>query len=197
MEGVERAFEGAAQEEAPAIRIQDQWWVVIVLLLLVVAIQSHQRWFLNFVHVFAAILWTGTDIFMGFVLGPIMRRLDIASRRALIIRLMPRMLFYMPTVAITTGTAGWYLVDQLGYLGLPFPTMLWVYGALAITAVMTVLGLGILLPTNLRVYFEMRKDRPDGAKIQGWMQTYVRVVAVQGMLQVAINVIMARFVTGL
>ncbi len=37
---------------------------------------------------------------------------------------------------------------------------------------------------------------PDGEKIGRWMKTYVRVVAVQGTMQVAIIVVMARFATG-
>ena len=180
-----------------SIRIQDQWWVLVARVILVGAIESQERWFLNFVHVFAGILWTGTDIFMGFVLGPIMKRLELPARRALITRLMPKMIFYMPTVAIVTGTSGWYLVEQLGYLGVPFPFRWWPIAALALVAVMTVQGLGILLPTNLRVYFEIGKDQPDGAKIQGWMQTYVRVVALQVLMQVATILVMARFGTGL
>ena len=31
---------------------------------------------------------------------------------------------------------------------------------------------GILLPTNLRVYRELRKERPDGDRIQRWMRRY-------------------------
>ena len=62
---------------------------------------------------------------------------------------------------------------------------------------MTAQGLGIMLPTNLRIYFEMQKERPDGAKMQRWMQRYVRVVAFQGVMQLAMIVIMAKFATGL
>jgi hypothetical protein len=53
------------------------------------------------------------------------------------------------------------------------------------------------LPTNLRIYFEIQKPHPDGEKIGRWMHTYVRVVAVQGVMQVVIIVVMARFATGL
>ena len=56
-------------------------------------------------------------------------------------------------------------------------------------------GLGYLLPTNLLLYFEVRKPQPDTQKIARWMRTYLRVVAVQGTMQVAIIVVMARFVT--
>jgi len=38
------------------------------------AIASDVPWALNFIHVMAGILWTGIDLFMGFVIGPIMRR---------------------------------------------------------------------------------------------------------------------------
>ena len=66
--------------------------------------------------------------------------------------------------------------------------------ALAIVTVLTVQGLGYLLPANLRLYFEIQKPQPDGEKIGRWMQT--RVVAVQGIMQVAIIAVMARFATG-
>lgn len=55
----------------------------------------------------------------------------------------------------------------------------------------------MLLPTNLLVYFEMRKPAPDGDRIGRLMKRYIYAVASQGMMQVAIIVVMARFVTGL
>jgi len=66
---------------------------------------------------------------------------------------------------------------------------------------LTVQGIGILLPTNVRLYFEISKTEPDTAKIGRWMRTYVRVVAMQGAMQVAMQVaiivVMARFATGI
>jgi hypothetical protein len=72
-----------------------------------------------------------------------------------------------------------------------------VVAALAIVTVLTVQGFGILLPTNIRVYLEMRKREPDFEKIGRWMRRYVFFVGIQGVMQVAIIVVMARFATGL
>jgi hypothetical protein len=58
------------------------------------------------------------------------------------------------------------------------------------------LGLGILLPTNLRIYFEMRKNEPDMSRIQRLMRMYVKVVAIQAAMQFVIIFIMAEFATG-
>jgi hypothetical protein len=49
---------------------------------------------------------------------------------------------------------------------------------------------------NLKLYFEILKPSPDPDKLKRWMRTYVRVVAIQGTMQVAIIVVMARFATG-
>ena len=68
--------------------------------------------------------------------------------------------------------------------------------ALLIVSVLTVQGLGILLPMNLKLYFEIMKSAPDPDKLKRWMRTYVRVVALQGTMQVLIIVVMARFATG-
>jgi hypothetical protein len=187
----------AAADGAGVIRLGNLWWVAAALAVMVAAILGSSLWFLNFVHVLAGLMWTGIDLFMGFVMGPILRQMDLAGRRAVITRLMPRMIFLMPTLSVVTGTAGWFLAERLGFLDLGYPEFGWVVAALVIIALLTVQGLGILLPTNLRVCWEIQKDKPDLAKIGGWMRRYVRVVALQGALQVAIIVVMARFVTGL
>ena len=179
------------------IRLSNLWWVALAFAGMIAAILAEDRWVLNFVHVMFGILWTGIDLFMGFVLGPVMRGLDMPVRRLITIRLMPRMLFIMPTLSIANGTTGWFLAKQMGYLEIPWPLSAWVWAALAITTILAVQGLGFLLPTNLRVCLELQKQQPDFAKLQRWMKRYLLVIAMQGTLQIAIIVIMARFVTGM
>src|SRR5215468_11356187 len=163
---------------------------------MIAAILWGSDWLLNFIHVLAGGLWTGIDLFMGFVVGPILRRLPIDARRAVIFALVPRTLILMPTLSIVTSTAGWFLADRMGFLAVGYPEFWWVIAALAIVTVLTIQGLGYLLPTNLRLYFEIQKPQPDMQKIARWMKTYLRVVAVQGTMQVAIIVVLARFSTG-
>ena len=184
-------------QTVPSISFRDNWWNLLLVAALLGALLSTLFWFLNFVHLFSSILWTGTDIFMGFVLGPVMRRVDFAARRAVLMRLMPRMLFYMPTVATVSITSGYYLAKGLGLFGLSFPALYWVIAALVVSAILTVQGLAMLLPTNLRVYFEMRKEEPDPKKIQRLMGFYIKVVASQGLMQLAIIIIMTRFRAGI
>jgi hypothetical protein len=164
--------------------------------LMTVAILGDSRWFLNFVHVMTGALWTGIDLFMGFVIGPVLRRVSLDTRRAMIAGIIPRTLILMPTLSTITSTAGWFLAVRLGYLDLAYPEFWWVIAALTIVSVLTVQGLGYLLPMNLKLYFEIMKAAPDPDKLKRWMRTYVRVVAVQGTMQVAIIVVMARFATG-
>lgn len=179
------------------IDLRNLIWVALAIAVMIVAIVADNSWALNFIHVICGVLWTGIDLFMGFVVGPIMRRLPFEARRALVVRLMPKTLFLMPTLAIVTGTAGWYHAQQLGFLEMPWPAYGWVLAALIIVAILTVQGLGLLLPANLLVYLEMRKPVPDLPRIGRLMRRYVYAVAFQGVLQVAIIVVMAKFVTGL
>jgi hypothetical protein len=169
----------------------------LALIAMTAAIIWGSDWLLDFVHVLAGGLWTGIDLFMGFVVGPILRRLPVDARRAVISALVPRTLVLMPTLSIITSTAGWFLAERMGFLALGYPAFYWVIAALAIVTILTVQGLGYLLPVNLRLYFEMQKPHPDGEKIGRWMHLYVRVVGVQGVMQVAIIIVMARFATGL
>ncbi|HXP29691.1 MAG TPA: hypothetical protein VN832_01285 [Stellaceae bacterium] len=187
----------AAAPGARLINPTNLWWVAAALAVMVGAMLAGSYWFLDFVHVLAGLLWTGIDLFMGFVIGPILRQLDLAARRAMVTRLMPRMIFLMPTLSIITGTTGWYLARELGYFDLPYPQQAWVVAALIVLALLTVQGLGILLPTNLRVCLELQKERPDFPRMQRWMRRYVRTTALQGLMQILIIVIMARFATGI
>jgi hypothetical protein len=167
------------------------------LAVMIAAILGPSIWLLDFVHVFSGGLWTGIDLFMGFVIGPVLRHVSLDTRRAMIAGIIPRTLILMPTLSIITSTSGWFLAGRLGFLDVGYPEFWWVIAALAIVTVLTIQGLGYLLPTNLRLFFEIQKPVPDHLKVQRWMRTYVRVVALQGTLQIAIVVVMARFATGL
>ncbi|NKB47889.1 MAG: hypothetical protein GKS02_00845 [Alphaproteobacteria bacterium] len=187
----------AAPDAVPRIQWRNLVWCAVALAIMVWAILSRDLWFLNFVHVVAGLLWTGIDLFMGFVIGPILRRLDFPMRRAIVSRLMPKMIFLMTTLSVIAPTAGWFLAVELGFLDLEFPELWWFIAALVITTIMGLQGLGILLPTNIRVYLEMHKPQPDGEKIGRLMRRYVRVTASQGLMQILIIVVMTRFATGI
>jgi hypothetical protein len=172
------------------------WWALTALAIMVAAIVIRNLWFLNFVHVLSSLLWTGIDLFMGFVLGPIVRQLDMAGRRDIMRRLTPRTLLLMPTVSIISGTTGWFLAVELGYAALPWPAFGWVAAALVLVTLMTILGLGFLTPVNVFVCLELQKERPDLTRISHWMRWYFYAVATQGLMQIAIIVVMTRFRTG-
>jgi hypothetical protein len=188
---------GVAPRSASPVRRGYVVAAVLALAMMVLAIQYGSDWLLNFLHVMTGALWTGIDLFMGFVLGPVLKRLPLDARRAVISGLVPRTLFLMPTVSIITSTTGWFLARRMGFLDVGYPEFHWVIAALVIVTILTIQGTGILLPTNLRLYFELQKPNPDSAKIGRWMRWFVGVVAIQGTMQVAIFVVMAKFATGL
>ena len=193
----ETALPAAAPAAASPLR---PWYLIAAaaaLAVMTVAILGSSHWLLNWVHVMTGTLWTGIDLFMGFVVGPVMRRLPFEARRAMIAGIIPRTLILMPTLSIVTSTTGWFLAVRMGYLEVGYPEFWWIVAALVIVTVLTVQGMGFLLPTNLRLYFEIQKPAPDHAKIGRWMRVYVGVVAIQGLFQVAIMVVMARIATGL
>jgi hypothetical protein len=172
------------------------WWALTAIAVMLAAIMAGNLWLLNFIHVFSSLLWTGVDLFMGFVLGPILRRVDLSARREIVRRLTPRTLFLMPTVSIISGTTGWFLAVNLGYTGLAWPAYGWVAAALVLVALMTIQGLGLLTPINVLVCLELQKSDPDLNKIGVWMQRYFYAVAMQGMMQVVIIVVMTRLRVG-
>ena len=184
------------QTRIPTISIRANIWITIPIVALIAAVLTTNFLLLNYVHVFTSMLWTGTDIFMAFLLGPVLRNVSLSTRKEVIFWLMPKMIFYMPTVSAVTTTAGYFLALRLGLISLHPPVVYWMFAVLVIVAAMFIQGLGILLPTNLRVYFELRKTEPDMLKIQKLMRRYVKVVAMQAVSQFIIIFIMAEFATG-
>ena len=172
------------------------WWALTAIAAMIAAILAGNLWLLNFIHVFSSLLWTGVDLFMGFVLGPTLRRVDLSVRREIVRRLTPRTLFLMPTVSIIAGTTGWFLAVDLGYTALAWPAYGWVAAALVLVTLMTIQGLGFLTPVNVLVCLELQKIEPDLNKIGVWMQRYFYDVSLQGVMQVTIIIIMTRFRIG-
>jgi hypothetical protein len=187
----------AAETSEGLIRWRYLPWALAAIAAMIAVIVAGNIWLLDFVHVFSSLLWTGVDLFMGFVLGPILRRVDLSVRREIVRRLTPRTLFLMPTVSIISGTTGWFLAVQLGYTALDWPAYGWVAAALILVTLMTIQGLGFLTPVNVYVCLQLQKREPDMAKISSWMRWYFYAVALQGLMQVAIIVVMTRFRAGI
>jgi hypothetical protein len=187
----------AAETSEGLIRWRYLPWALAAIAAMIAVIVAGNIWLLDFVHVFSSLLWTGVDLFMGFVLGPILRRVDLSVRREIVRRLTPRTLFLMPTVSIISGTTGWFLAVQLGYTALDWPTYWWVAAALILVTLMTIQGLGFLTPVNVYVCLQLQKREPDMGKISSWMRWYFYAVAFQGLMQVAIIVVMTRFRAGI
>jgi hypothetical protein len=166
--------------------------VAAVLLALVAAIQSNRLWALDFFHVVGGGLWTGVDLFMGFVIGPIMRTLPVPARIELTKRLMPRMLLIMPTLVTMTLAAGFQLARHSGFLSTAYPRHAWLVASMAVVAVMAVTALGLLQPANIAVLFELRKPQPNPAIVGRLMRRFIYAAAVTGAMQVATLVIMTR-----
>jgi len=69
----------------------------------------------TYVHVMAGLLWTGTDLFMGAVLGPAIGGLDEEESAAVFTRLTPKTTFFLPAMALVTIAGGITLAQRLGY----------------------------------------------------------------------------------
>ena len=83
---------------------------------LILGIAVDKAWPLTFLHVAFGAAWITIDLFLGFIIGPLMRRLSISARIELTVRLMPKMVLIMPTVVTVTLAAGWQLGHRLDFV---------------------------------------------------------------------------------
>ena len=162
---------------------------------LVVAIVEASRYWLDFFHVFGGALWISTDLLMGFVIGPIMNRLDIPARMVFARNLMTKMLVIMPTAVICTVAAGWQLALVDGFFSYPYgPLHGWILAALIVVALLSILAYTFLEPANIVVLIELRKPEPNGLLIARMMKRFLYTAGVLGVLQLSIVIIMVRLV---
>jgi hypothetical protein len=170
--------------------------VAIALAGLVAAVASNRLWALDFFHVVGGGLWTGIDLFVGFIVGPIIGRLPVPARIAFSSRFMPKMVLLMPTLVLCTLVAGWQLARHEGNILTSSPNHPWVLASLVVVGVMAIIAVGILEPANLAVLFELRKPAPNGELIGRLMKRFIYTAGVTGAMQVATLVIMTRLASG-
>jgi hypothetical protein len=162
---------------------------------LVLAVESNSLWGLTFFHVVGGGLWTGVDLFVGFVVGPIIGRMSIPARIEFSTRFMPKMLLLMPTLVTMTLASGFQLARHVGNLEANAPNHNWLVASYIVVGIMAVVAIGILEPANLTVLFELKKPQPDGLLISRQMKRFVYTAGVTGAMQVATLIIMTYLAT--
>jgi hypothetical protein len=166
--------------------------VAAVLIGVVWAVSANSIWGLTFCHVVGGGLWTAIDLFVGFVVGPIIGGMSIPARVEFSKRFMPKMLLIMPTVVTMTLAAGFQLARIYGYLDTSNPRHGWIVASFCVVGVMAVIALAYLEPANVAVLFELKKPQPDGRVIEKLMRRFIYTAGITGVMQVATLIIMTR-----
>lgn len=148
---------------------------------------------LNYLHVLTGGTWTGIDLFMGIVMGRILKGLEPPARTQVIKKLVPLMLFLMPALATVAITSGINLASKMGILTFASPMII---AAVVIVVILSVQGFGIIMPTEIRIFLELRKKEPNRDKIIKWGMRNVRLAGSQGVFQVALIFVMANLALG-
>lgn len=166
--------------------------VAIIAVFVALSIGFNWRWGLIFSHVVGGGLWTGIDLFVGLVIGPILGGLSIPARAEFSARFMPKMVIIMPTVVMMTLATGFQVARMMGNLSTSSPNHAWLIVSFCVVGVMAVVALGVLEPANIAVLFEMNKPVPNGERIGRLMKRFIYTAGITGVMQIATLVIMTR-----
>src|SRR5580658_3026807 len=170
--------------------------VAVILAAVIVAIAANKLWPLVFLHVVGGAAWTIIDLFLGFVIGPMLGSLPVPARIAVTTRLMPKMVLIMPTAVIVTLSAGWQLASHLGTVQSSYYLHGWIVASYIVVGVMAVIALGLLEPANIAVLAELKKPRPRPEVIERLMKRFIYTAGATGLLQIATLVIMTKISSG-
>jgi len=169
--------------------------VAIVYIGLLVAVASNRLWALDFFHVVGGACWTAVDLFLGFVIGPIIGKMSIPARMEFSKKFMPKMVLLMPTLVIATLAGGWQLARHEGFILSSDKHHPWVVASMIVVGVLAVVALGFLEPANIGVLFELKKEHPNGEVIGKLMKRFLYTAGITGVMQVATLIIMTRIAT--
>src|ERR1700691_2638941 len=168
--------------------------VIIVALIVVVAIGG--LWPLEFMHVVFGAGWTIIDLFLGFIIGPILGSLSVPARIEFTVKFMRKMVVLMPAIVTATLVAGWQLATHLGTNLSSYPLHGWVVASMIVVGVMAIIALGLLEPANIAVLVELKKPRPNPAVIERLMKRFIYTAGATGLMQIATFVIMTKLAAG-
>lgn len=169
--------------------------VAVVYLGLIISVTTNRLWALNFFHVVGGACWTAIDLFLGFIIGPIIGTMSIPARMEFSKRLMPKIVLLMPTLVVATLVGGWQLARHQGFILASDKHHSWVVASMIVVGVMAVIALGFLEPANIAVLFELKKENPDGEVISKLMKRFLYTAGLTGAMQVATLIIMTRIAT--
>jgi hypothetical protein len=167
-------------------------FVALAFIALIAAIAANRLWPLEFLHVAFGAAWTIIDLFLGFVLGPIMGRMSVQGRVEFTTRLLPKMVLIMPTIVTITLAAGWQLGNLLGTVDSSYIDHEWMVASYIVVGIMAVVALGLLEPANIAVLFELKKPQPNPVVIERLMKRFIFTAGITGVMQIATLVIMTK-----
>jgi hypothetical protein len=186
-------MEKSIEDDKRIVKPSSSLIVIIPTILVIIVLWVKNITILDYTHVLLGGTWTGIDLFMGLVISRVMIKMSVGARIEFIRRLVPMMLFFMPTIASLAITAGIYLATYEGIFNLRYPVIIL---AGIIVLILVIQGFAIFLPNELRIYFELRKSQPDSKKISRLALINFRLSGVQAAFQFAIIFIMANIATG-
>jgi hypothetical protein len=170
--------------------------VAVVGILLIAAIAANELWPLAFLHFVGGASWTIIDLFLGFVLGPIMGKLSVPARVEFTTRLMPKMVLIMPTVVTMTLAVGWQLGVHMGTVDSNYFNHGWTVASYIVVGIMAVIALGLLEPANIAVLVELKKPKPNPQVIEQLMKRFIYCAGILGAMQLITLVIMTKLTVG-
>jgi hypothetical protein len=135
----------------------------LILGLPVIAYLSGSVSALFYVHIGLAAFWFGMDFFFRYVLAPTVEASGPETAASLLPHLSPRIMVVGESLTLGTIGSGVGLAQRLGYLATP---PVWVWGALAIAAVMLYIAFVPLHHYQTELVLELDSPVPDGERVE-------------------------------
>jgi glycosyltransferase involved in cell wall biosynthesis len=164
---------------------------LIPFLAFILAFLSRSLLLLDYVHVLIGAVWIGIDVFLGLLFSSVVRTIDQQSKIDIGRRMIPMILFFIPSASIVTPIAGYVLSVWEGIFSLTSHLFI---AIIALGFVIVVISFFLILPSSLGLLREVSKNTSDSYIISRQLLLISKWAFLQLIFQIAIVSLMAYIV---
>lgn len=156
----------------------------------VVAFATGRLWAVFLVHLALGMVWLGLNVLFKYLLTPALEATGPDTARAVNHQLLPAFIVVAHGLSVGTLASGLGLAFMMGHLARPSP---WLWGAMAVGALLLLNGFGPLHVATNRMLVELDRGDGDARRLGAWS----RLAGRAGVVQTALMLVAVLMMVGL
>ncbi len=145
---------------------------------------------LDYVHVLFGALWTGVDVFLGFIFFIVLSGMEDKLKSDIAFRLIPMLLYFIPAISVLTPLLGFALALRENIFTLNFIFI----AIITISIVLGLVSFVVIVPAMYKIYKGFKNNSVNENRNGKFLMRVTKAATLQMVLQIIIISLMAYIV---